>query len=92
MRLLPLFGADGMDDISKEFAEFQRALREDPLLQEAIVKNSANHVSFVEGWVRQMIDFRCCKRFVEGWCQPIPILLQQSLIFLQLDGKRTSAH
>jgi hypothetical protein len=46
MRLLALFGADGMDDISNEFAEFQRALREDPLLQEAIVKNSANHVSF----------------------------------------------
>jgi hypothetical protein len=44
------FGADGMDDISKEFAEFQRALREDLLLQEAIVKNSVNHGIFVEGW------------------------------------------
>jgi hypothetical protein len=50
VRLLPLFGADGMDDISKEFAEFQCALREDPLPQQAIVKNTVNHVSFVEGW------------------------------------------
>jgi hypothetical protein len=34
------FGADGIDDISKEFAEFLRAFRDDRLFREAVEKNS----------------------------------------------------
>jgi hypothetical protein len=35
---------------SKDFAEFQHALREDLLCQDAIMKNSVNNLRHVEGW------------------------------------------
>jgi hypothetical protein len=72
VRLLPHFGADGMDDISKEFAEFQRALREDPLLQEAIVNNSVKHVSFVEGWGPTHDRFSMLQTFCGGLASAFP--------------------
>jgi hypothetical protein len=80
-RLLTFFGDDGIENISKDFAEFLRAFREEPKFKEAVGGNSGNDMGFSEGWVQRMIGFRCCKSSVEGWRQRFPTLLQLSRTF-----------
>jgi hypothetical protein len=80
-RLLPFFGADGIEDISKEFAEFLRAFRDERLFKEAVMKSCGNSVSFLEGWSPTNDRFPMLQKFCGGLASAFPITATAKLDF-----------
>jgi hypothetical protein len=71
-RLLPFFGDDGIESISKDFAEFLRAFREEPKFKEAVGGNSGNDMGFTEGWSPTNDRFSMLQKFCGGLASAFP--------------------
>lgn len=48
--LMPSFGADGIDDISKDFSDFLHAFCEEPQFKKAVWNDSNGNLDFKECW------------------------------------------
>ena len=72
-RLLPHFGEDKIDDISKEFSELLRAFREEPQFKESVLNDGANGLlGFPEGWAPTNGRFPLLQEFCGGLASAFP--------------------
>jgi hypothetical protein len=87
-RLQQKFSDEDIDLLSQQFGAFLRAYREEPLLQQAILRTQNESMGFSESWVVTNGQFPLVQQFCEGLASAFPNTASVESDFLVINWEK----